>query len=52
MSAFDFYTDLMDENRTVVQYKQEDKTFVLDLTALRQQINEKEIDQIEEAAHL
>lgn len=48
LSTFDFYSDLMDESRTIVQSQPEDKTFVLDLAALRQQINEKEIDQIEE----
>lgn len=46
MSTFDFYEDLMDENKTVVQQKNEDSTFVIDLSEIRQKRTEKEIDEL------
>jgi tetratricopeptide (TPR) repeat protein len=46
MTAFDFYADLMDENRTIIQPRNEDSTFVIDLSQIRQKRNEKEIDKI------
>ena len=46
MTAFDFYADLMDENKTVIQPRNEDSTFVIDLSQIRQKRNEKEIDKI------
>ena len=45
ISSFDFYSDLMDENKTVVQSNHNhDQTFVIDLTKLRTQRNEKELE--------
>ncbi len=46
MSTFDFYENLMDENKTVVQQKNEDSTFVIDLSQIRQKRTEKEIEDL------
>jgi len=46
MTAFDFYADLMDDNKTIIQPRNEDSTFVIDLSQIRQKRNEKEIDKI------
>jgi hypothetical protein len=46
MSTFDFYENLMDENKTVVHQKNEDSTFVIDLSQIRQKITEKEIEEL------
>lgn len=47
ISSFDFYQDLMDENKTsVILPKNEDATFVIDLSQIRQKKNEKEIEKI------
>ncbi|WPU65424.1 tetratricopeptide repeat protein [Peredibacter starrii] len=46
ITSFDFYPELMDENKTVMQTESTDeKTFVIDLTQLRNQKNEKELEQ-------
>ena len=49
IQSFDFYAELMDDNKTVVQKEKakEEATFVIDLTALRNQKNEKEIEEID-----
>jgi tetratricopeptide (TPR) repeat protein len=45
ISTFDFYSDLMDENKTVLQSStKHDETFVVDLEKIRNQIQEKEIE--------
>lgn len=47
ITAFDFYADLMDENKTVVAPKErKDETFVIDLAKLRLDRNEKEMDEL------
>ena len=47
ISSFDFYSDLMDENKTVVEsMSSKEETFVIDLSKLREQRNEKEIEEI------
>ncbi len=46
MVTFDFYENLMDENKTVVQQKNEDSTFIIDLTQIRQKRTEKEIEDL------
>jgi tetratricopeptide (TPR) repeat protein len=46
MTAFDFYVDLMDDNKTVVETKKEDATFVIDISHIRQKRNEKDIDKM------
>lgn len=48
MSTFDFYANLMDENKTIIVPKNEDSTFVIDLTQIRQKINENEIEKLSE----
>lgn len=47
---FDFYSDMMDENKTYVQSKEEKRedTFIIDLTKLRNTQNEKEIEKLED----
>lgn len=46
ITSFDFYPELMDENKTVVHAESADeKTFVIDLTQLRNQKNEKELEE-------
>lgn len=49
ISSFDFYADLMDENRTIINSEVQENTFVIDLTKLRQQVNESEIEKLESA---
>lgn len=52
ISQFDFYKELMDDNKTVVTAESaEEKTFVIDLTKLRTQKNEKEIEKIDVLQH-
>lgn len=46
LSQFDFYSDLMDENKTVIEPRNEDATFVIDLSQIRQKRTEKEIDSL------
>lgn len=46
MTSFDFYVDLMDENRTIIQPRNEDATFVIDLSQIRQKRTEKEIEKL------
>ncbi len=46
MSTFEFHENLMDVNRTVIQSGNEDATFVIDLSQIRQKRNEKEIEKI------
>lgn len=49
LNTFEFYDDLMDDNKTVVENKStEDKTFVIDLTKLHMMKKEKEIEEISE----
>lgn len=48
MDTFEFYEELMDDNKTIVENKNgEDKTFVIDLTKLHLLKKEKEIEEIE-----
>ena len=50
LTEFDFYEALMDENKTIVQSNEvKEETFVIDLTKLKAQINEKEIEELVEA---
>ncbi len=52
LSQFDFYEDLMDENKTIVNSQlSQDGTFILDLGSLRAQKNEKEVAQIDVTSH-
>lgn len=45
IKQFDFYAELMDENKTVLQSKeQNENTFVIDLTQIRNHKNEKELE--------
>src|SRR5690606_23147660 len=52
LESFEFYSDLMDENKTVIIPEETDeKTFVLNIANIRNQLKEKEIDSmVEEAA--
>lgn len=46
IQSFDFYPELMDENKTVVQpVNTDEKTFVINLTQLRNQKNQKELEE-------
>ncbi len=52
ISSFDFYSELMDQQKTVVTTNEmKEETFVIDLTKLRNQKNEKEIDKIDLLQH-
>lgn len=51
IASFDFYSDLMDENRTAVLTNNKEETFVLDLTKLRNDRNSKELDAIDITHH-
>lgn len=54
ITNFDFYKELMDENKTVVTpttKSSHEETFVIDLTKLRNQKNEKEIEKIDITHH-
>ena len=53
ITGFDFYKDLMDENKTIVspQKSSHEETFVIDLTKIRNQKNEKEIEKIDITHH-
>lgn len=44
---FEFYADLMDENKTSVQTQTNEQTFVIDLTKIRNHKNEKELSELE-----
>lgn len=49
LDTFDFYEELMDENRTIITSEEaNEKTFVLNLAAIRNQINEIAIDKLVE----
>lgn len=50
INTFDFYAELIDDNKTVIQPKEEKRedTFIIDLTKLRNAKNEKEIEKLEE----
>lgn len=48
INTFEFYSELMDENRTVVESSKsstKEETFVIDLEKLRSQIQEKEVEE-------
>lgn len=49
VQSFDFYPDLMDENKTIVQKKDEanEHTFIIDLEKLRNQKNEIELEEFD-----
>lgn len=50
IAQFDFYQELIDENRTIVERAEvKEETFIIDIAKLRSKINEKEIDELEEA---
>jgi hypothetical protein len=53
ITGFDFYKELMDENKTIVTptKSNHDETFVIDLTKIRNQKNENEIDKIDITHH-
>ena len=52
ISSFDFYAELMDLNHTaVIANEPKEETFVIDLTKLRNQKNELEIDKIDVIKH-
>ena len=47
ISRFDFYNDLMDENKTTVHSSEvKEETFVIDLAKLKEKINENELEKI------
>ena len=46
LSQFEFHADLMDENKTIIEPRNEDATFVIDLSTIRQKRTEKEIDKL------
>ncbi|MFA7613053.1 MAG: tetratricopeptide repeat protein [Candidatus Caldatribacteriota bacterium] len=52
LESFEFYSDLMDENKTaIIPEETDEKTFVLNIANIRNQLKEKEIDSmVEEAA--
>jgi tetratricopeptide (TPR) repeat protein len=50
ISSFEFYEELMDENRTIINRETQENTFVIDLTKLRQQVNESEIEKLDPAS--
>ena len=47
----DFYDDLMDPNKTVVESTKQDETFVIDLTKLRNERNQKDLDKLDVTSH-
>lgn len=47
LKSFDFYPDLMDENKTRMNETPKEDTFIIDLGSLRGKLNELEIDEIE-----
>ena len=52
ITSFDFYTELMDENHTaIITNESKEETFVIDLTKLRNQKNELEINKIDVIKH-
>jgi tetratricopeptide (TPR) repeat protein len=52
ISSFDFYADLMDQNKTsVMSQEKKEETFVIDLAKIRNQKNELEIDKIDVFKH-
>ncbi len=51
MSTFEFHAKLMSEQSNTTQVKDEDSTFVIDLSQIRQKKNEKEIEKISVDAH-
>jgi tetratricopeptide (TPR) repeat protein len=52
ISSFDFYARLMDQNKTsVIKPEQNEQTFVIDLTKLRNQKNEIELDKLDVLQH-
>lgn len=53
ITGFDFYKELMDENKTIVSTldSSHEETFVIDLTKIRNQKNEKEIEKIDITHH-
>lgn len=49
IASFDFYADLMDDNKTKVQAPEvKEDTFIIDLTKLRNQKQEKEIEALDQ----
>ena len=47
LSKFEFYPDLIDEDKTFITTEEtNEKTFVLDLSSLRNQLKEKEIEEL------
>jgi hypothetical protein len=52
ISSFDFYSELMDQDKTAITIQEpNEQTFVIDLTKLRNQKNENEIDKIDLLQH-
>jgi tetratricopeptide (TPR) repeat protein len=50
IDSFDFYPELMDEDKTVVApAESKEETFVIDLSKIRSQINEQAIEKMEDA---
>ncbi len=48
IATFDFYPELMDENKTAVESPApKEETFIIDLTQLRNQKNEKELEEFD-----
>lgn len=56
LTEMEIYAELMDDNRTVIQTStitpNQDQTFTIDLTKIRQQRNEKEIDALDFENHI
>ena len=46
MATFEFYAELMDGDRTVVEQKSEESTFIIDLNQLRQKKNERDLEKM------
>lgn len=52
ISSFDFYAELMDEDKTAITNESpKEETFVIDLTKLRQKKNESELEKLDVLEH-
>lgn len=51
LKKLEFYDELMDENKTIIESKSKDETFVLDISKIRSQKNEKMLDEIDLTHH-
>lgn len=51
LTQMDFYEELMDENKTIIDSVPKEETFVIDLAKIRLQQNEAEIEKIDVTSH-